>query len=166
MNKRYYNFKIMQPTPYSYRSDTSVPPFDDSMPLLIFDGHCVLCSRGVQWMLKWDPSGVTRYAAIQDRLPRALYRHYGLDAERFDTFMVLSDGLPHIRWAGVLAAGRTLPPPWCWLAAAGRIVPNFIGDRVYDFVQRNRFGWFGRRHTCFIASDKDRRRFHASAADV
>ena len=37
--------------PYSYRADTSVPAFDDSEPLLIFDGHCVLCASGVQWML-------------------------------------------------------------------------------------------------------------------
>jgi hypothetical protein len=32
----------MQAEAYSYRADPQVPKFDDSRPLLIFDGHCVL----------------------------------------------------------------------------------------------------------------------------
>jgi predicted DCC family thiol-disulfide oxidoreductase YuxK len=135
--------------PHSYRADPEVPPFDDGVPLIIFDGHCVLCSSGVQFMLRRDPHGTSRFAAIQEPVPQALYRHYGLDADRFDTFMVLSDGIPHVKWQGVLAAGSTMPPPWRWLAALGRLVPNAIGDRVYDWVQRNRIRWFGARDTCF-----------------
>ncbi len=140
----------MPPHPHSYRSDPAVPPFDDSQPLIIFDGHCVLCSSGVQFMLARDPHGTSLFAAIQEAVPQALYRHYGLDADRFDTFMVLSKGIPHVKWQGVLAAGRTMPPPWSWLAALGRLVPQAIGDRIYDWVQRNRIGWFGARDTCFV----------------
>ncbi|WP_294767065.1 hypothetical protein [uncultured Rhodoferax sp.] len=29
---------------YSYRSDARVPPFADDKPIIVFDGHCVLCS--------------------------------------------------------------------------------------------------------------------------
>lgn len=149
----------MPVTPYSYRADPAVPSFDDSAPLLIFDGECVLCSSGVQWMLARDPEGATRFAAIQDDIPRALYAHYNLDAARFDTFMVLKDGRPCVRWAGVLAAARTLPAPWRWLAAVGRVVPGFIGDAIYNFVQRNRFGWFGRRDACYAPPASAQRRY-------
>ena len=100
------------PAAYSYRDDPAVPEFDDASPIVIFDGLCVLCSSGVQWMLRHDPSGSSHFAVIQDPLPRALYRHYGLDPEVFDTFMVLSDGVPYTRWAGALAAARTMPQPW------------------------------------------------------
>lgn len=143
---------------HSYRADASVPPFDDSAPLIVFDGHCVLCSRGVQWMLARDPHGTTRFAAVQEPIPQALYRHYGLDAERFDTFMVLVDGVPYLRWAGTLAAARTMPPPWRWLGQAGRIIPSFIGDRIYNLVQRNRIRWFGRHDSCFRLDDRQSRR--------
>ena len=102
----------MQAEAYSYRADPQVPKFDDSRPLLIFDGHCVLCSDGVNWMLDRDPEGTSRFAAIQEPIPRALYRHYDLDADRFDTFMVLADGRPYLRWAGALAAARTMAAPW------------------------------------------------------
>jgi predicted DCC family thiol-disulfide oxidoreductase YuxK len=138
----------MRTNAYSYRNDPAVPPFDDTRPIIVFDGMCVLCASGVQWMLKHDPNGDTRFAVVQDRLAKALYRHYGLDADAFDTFMVLKDGLPYTRWAGALAAARTMPQPWQALGVAGRIVPDVIGDRIYDWIQRNRLKWFGERETC------------------
>lgn len=153
----------MPATPYSYRSDPAVPRFDDGAPLLIFDGECVLCSAGIQWMLARDPDGATRFAAIQEEIPRALYTHYHLDADKFDTFMVLMNGRPFLRWAGVLAAARTLPAPWRWLGQAGRFLPSFIGDRFYDLVQRRRIGWFGRRANCFVPSPANRNRFVTGA---
>ena len=149
----------MRATPFSYRGDPAVPAFDDTRPLIIFDGLCVLCSNGVQWMLAHDPDGSSQFAAIQEPLPRALYAHYGLDAERFETFLVLADGMPSTRWAGVLAAGRTLPQPWRILAFLGRLVPGVFGDRLYDWVQRNRLKWFGSRSTCHMPDTRQRARF-------
>lgn len=144
---------------FSYRSDPSVPKFDDSAPLVVFDGYCVLCSRGVQWMMARDPNGTSRFAAVQDPIPQALYRHYALDPDLFDTFMVLCNGTPYTRWAGLLAAARTMPAPWSWLGTAGRIVPNSIGDRIYDWVQRNRIHWFGAQEACFRADERQWHRF-------
>lgn len=138
----------MDATAYSYRSDPNVPAFDDTRPIVIFDGLCVLCSSGVQWMLDRDPGGDTCFTVIQDPLAQAIYRHYGLDPETFDTFMVLRNGLPYMRWAGILAAARTLPQPWWALGIVGRVVPDFVGDRIYDWVQRNRLKWFGERTSC------------------
>lgn len=149
----------MPTTAYSYRDDPAVPAFDDSRPLIIFDGLCVLCSTGVQWMLDRDPAGQSRFAVIQDTLPAALYRHYNLDAEAFDTFMVLSNGLPCTKWAGVMAAAQTMPQPWRGLGFAGRIIPDVIGDRIYDWVQRNRLSWFGSRDACRRPSAAETSRF-------
>lgn len=144
---------------YTYRADPAVPAFDDGAPLVIFDGMCVLCSSDVQWMMRRDPGGETKFAVVQSPLARALYVHYGLDPERFDTFMVLADGEPHLRWRGVLAALQTLPRPWSWFGHAGRLVPTFLGDAIYDLVQRNRFNWFGKRETCLAPDAAMKARF-------
>lgn len=136
--------------PFSYRADPAVPSFDDSAPLLIFDGHCVFCSAAVDWHLKQDPNGATRFAAIQSPLARALYIHYGLDADQFDTFMVLKNGVPYLRYRGWLEAAKSMPSPWKWLGYLGHVIPTPIGDAVYDFLQRNRVNWFGERKSCFV----------------
>jgi predicted DCC family thiol-disulfide oxidoreductase YuxK len=156
----------MTHSPHSYRAAPAVPEFDDTAPIVIFDGHCVLCSAGVQWMLRRDPSGTTRFAAIQEPVARALYLHYALDPDRFDTFMVLANGLPHTKWAGALAAARTMPAPWRWLGGLGRLVPEVIGDRIYDWVQRNRIGWFGARQTCFLPDARTRVRLLSAPAST
>ena len=149
----------MKPELYTYRNDPAVPAFDDAKPLVIFDGHCVLCSSGVQWMMAHDPNGQAVFAAIQEPTPRALYAHYGLDPDAFDTFMVLTEGKPFLRWRGVCKAAQLMPAPWRWLGAMGRIIPDFIGDAIYDFVQRNRIGWFGASDACFAPDPKTRSRF-------
>jgi predicted DCC family thiol-disulfide oxidoreductase YuxK len=158
------SMSLIAPVAFSYRTDPSVPPFDDAHPLVIFDGMCMLCSSGVQFMLARDPDGDTRFAAVQEPVPRALYVHYSLDPVRFDTFMVLAGGVPYLKWQGVLAAGRTMPGAWWWLAQLGRLVPNMLGDRLYDIVQRNRIGWFGSRDTCFMPSPGQRQRMLGTAS--
>lgn len=149
----------MKLEPYSYRDDPTVPDFDDTVPLIIFDGNCVICSEGVQWLMERDPMGLSKMAPIQHPLSQAIYRHYNLEADSFDTFMVLKDGRPFVKWSGSLAAARTMPAPWSWLGYIGRIVPNVIGDQLYDIFQRNRIRWFGARQTCFVPNEAQKNRF-------
>ncbi len=150
---------MAKPAPYSYRDDPRVPSFDDSEPLIVFDGGCVLCAAGVQWMAKRDPKGRARFIAIEAPLARALYEHYALDPVRFDTFMVLTNGVARLRWQGLLAAGRTMPAPWSIAALLGRLIPDAIGDRLYDFIQKNRIAWFGARKSCLVPDGALRERF-------
>ncbi len=145
--------------PHSYRDDPNVPAFDDATPIIIFDGLCVLCSAGVQWMLARDPDGPARFMTIQAPLAQALYRHYGLDAGAFDTFMVLTDGEAYVKWRGVLAAGKTLPGLWRLMAIAAGVIPSFLGDPAYDFIQRNRIRWFGSRKSCLAPDARLAMRF-------
>jgi predicted DCC family thiol-disulfide oxidoreductase YuxK len=150
---------IGEPLAYSYRADGAVPKFDDSRPLLIFDGLCVLCSGGVQFMLRHDRNKTCRFTVVQDPVPQALYLHYGLDATRFTTFMVLADGVPHTKWQGLLAAAKLMGGIWKPLGVIGGFVPSFLGNWIYDVVQNNRLQWFGSRATCFLPSEIERRRF-------
>lgn len=151
--------RVAHAAPYSYRTDPNVPRFDDSAGLVIFDGLCVLCSAGVHWMLARDPAGHSRFAAIQDDIPQAIYRHHNLDADAFDTFMVLSRGVPHVKWSGVLAAAATMPQPWRGLGQVGRVIPAVVGDKIYDWVQRNRIRWFGARDVCLRPDENTAHRF-------
>lgn len=147
------------PHAYSYRTDTTVPDFDDSRPLLIFDGMCVLCSGGVQFMMRHDRSGTCSFATIQHPVPQALYQHYGLDATRFTTFMVLADGIPHTKWRGLLAAAKLMGGVWKFLGFVGGLLPSALGNLIYDVVQNNRLQWFGARTSCYMPSQAERERY-------
>jgi len=53
----------MSHRPYSYRADDTVPDFDDRQPIIVFDGHCALCSGWVGFVLKHDKA---RFMLITD----------------------------------------------------------------------------------------------------
>ena len=83
----------LMPGPYSYRSDPAVPSFADDRPVIVFDGHCVLCSGGAQFVLRHDTHGRYRLLAAQTPLDHALYVHYGLDPRDYETMILIADGV-------------------------------------------------------------------------
>ena len=76
--------------PYGYRDDPQVPRFDDSRPLFVFDGVCVLCSGGASWIMRRDRGARIAFTPAQGALGQALYRHYGLALD--DTYLFVADG--------------------------------------------------------------------------
>ena len=60
--------------------------------------------------------------------------------------LVDSDGI-HTRSAAALRIARALGSPFA-LLGLGVVVPRPIRDAVYEWIARNRYGWFGRRDTC------------------
>jgi predicted DCC family thiol-disulfide oxidoreductase YuxK len=146
--------------PYSYRSDPRVPPFPDDRPIFIFDAHCVLCSRWVELVLRYDRAGRYRLLSAQSAPGRALYVHYGLDPENYETNILLIDGVALIKAEGSIRLAVGLGLPWS-LAGILRVLPRRLADVLYEWVARNRFRMFGRRETCYLPRTVDQDRFIA-----
>ena len=142
---------------YSYRSDPAVPNFPDDRPIIIFDGYCALCSGWAQFVLRHDRHGRYRLLRAQSPLGRALYVHYGLDPQDYETNILIADGIAWFESEGSIRMAEGLGWPWS-LAAGVRIRPRPLRDRLYAFVARNRLRFFGKRPTCYVpnAGDEDR----------
>ena len=74
----------------SYREDPTVPAFDDSRALFVFDGVCVLCSGGASWLMRHDKRARVNFTAAQDALGRALYAHYGVRLD--ESYLLIANG--------------------------------------------------------------------------
>ncbi len=146
--------------PYSYRNDPQIPSFDDSHPLVVLDGECVLCSGSVKHLIRWDKRQQFRFATGQSALGQGLLRHYGCDHTTLNTVLVISEGRgfeksdAYIRIAHIL--GGLLQG-----AALIRFVPKRWRDAAYDFKARNRYKWFGQSGYCEMISPADQQRFIA-----
>ncbi len=134
-------------TPYSYREDPEVPAFPDDRPIVLFDGVCVMCSAWARFLLRHDRRELFRLLPAQTPLGQALYRHYGLDATRFETNILLEDGMAWLKSESSIRMAERLGPPWSFLRAL-RLLPLSWRDGLYEIVARNRFRWFGRRDVC------------------
>jgi predicted DCC family thiol-disulfide oxidoreductase YuxK len=147
-------------TPHSYRKDSTVPPFADDKPIIIFDGLCVLCSTSAAFVLRHDKAGVFRLLAAQSPLGAALYSHYDLDQQDYQTMVLVADGVAFFKSEAAIRIAKGLGLPWS-LAVVFRVVPLVLRDRCYAWVARNRFKWFGKRDSCYLPDPRHVDRFLA-----
>src|SRR5262245_41590912 len=146
--------------PYSYRDDPALPRFPDDRPIIIFDGYCALCSGWAQFVLRHDRQGRFRLLSAQSPLGHALYVHYGLDPQDYETNILIEDGVAWFKSESSVRMLEALGFPWS-LARAFRILPMRLRDWLYDMVARNRLRWFGKRTTCYLPDPKFSGRFIA-----
>ncbi|MEM6476969.1 MAG: DCC1-like thiol-disulfide oxidoreductase family protein [Pseudomonadota bacterium] len=140
--------------PYSYRDDPSVPDFDDSKALFVFDHHCVLCGGGVGFIMKRDTKASINFTSAQKGLGEALCRHYGIDWD--ESFLLLRGGRPYVKFDGYFEVARALGGWWKPLTVFQHL-PTFILDQVYNLVARNRYRWFGRTDEACAVMTPDQR---------
>jgi predicted DCC family thiol-disulfide oxidoreductase YuxK len=134
-------------------------PGDINLPhgLILFDGVCVLCSRGCRFVSKRDRRGYFRFVPIQFAEGRPLAEQLGIDPDHPDSFAFLASGQAYVKSEAVLRTARELPRwQWTWIF---QFIPRVIRDAIYDLVARNRYRWFGRRDACILPnSDRSRHR--------
>ena len=143
---------------YSYRTDPATPPFPDDLALFVFDGDCALCSHSVQFVLRRDRRKAFRFAAVQTRLGRALFAHFGLDPDQPQSNIVLAEGRAWLKSDAVLELARRLGPPWSLICVCG-VLPKAWRDAAYDLIARNRIRLFGARDVCYLAEPGSEERF-------
>jgi predicted DCC family thiol-disulfide oxidoreductase YuxK len=144
--------------PYSYRGDPAVPGFPDDKPVIVFDGHCAMCSGFARFVLRHDAGATYRLLPAQSALGRALYVHYGLDPDDYETNILLEKGTAWFRSDAAMRIAAGLRFPWR-LASLLRIVPGALREGAYDVVARNRLRIFGRREVCYRTDPEYRDRF-------
>ena len=135
---------------YPWRDDPTVPEFDDTRPIVVFDGDCVFCSRSMRLVARMDRSGLIRMTPAQGVLGQALYRHAGLATDRFDTYLVLAEGRLFQRSDALVELAKQLPFPWRALRLLA-VVPRRLRDAAYGLLARHRYRLFGRRAACGLA---------------
>jgi predicted DCC family thiol-disulfide oxidoreductase YuxK len=141
-----------------FETDPAVPPFPRDRPIIIFDGHCVVCSAWARFVLRHDKRATFRLMAAQSPLGQAVFRHLQLDPTHFETNILLEDGHAWFKSAGTIRMFVRLGFPWS-LARVLRVFPRRWLDALYDVVARNRFKWFGRQDVCVLTMPAHADRF-------
>lgn len=135
----------------------------DSVPdTILFDGVCNLCNGFVQFIIRRDPAGYFRFAALQSEGGRALLLAHGLTpaaiAAEPESVLLLSGGRLYSHSAAVLRIAEGLGGMWR-VAALGRVLPAAWRDAAYRFVARHRYRWFGRQESCMLPTPALKARF-------
>ena len=132
-------------------------------PVLLYDGLCGFCNKGVQRILRYDKRKTMFFAALQSDYGKSILTRHpelaGIDS------MVLVEPLEFaylervfVRSDALLRVARYLGGPWK-LALAAYIIPGSVRDYLYDQFAKRRYRWFGKYDTCLLPPSEVRARF-------
>jgi predicted DCC family thiol-disulfide oxidoreductase YuxK len=134
-------------------------------PILFFDGCCPFCNFIVRIICRMDTRGIIRFAKIESELGRAAIERHpelkGIDS----AFMLDRDekGEETIAWKSNMLArvADYIQWPWKLILIPFKIIPQAIGDWIYEFTAKNRNKLFRRYDACPIPPPGLRERFIA-----
>jgi predicted DCC family thiol-disulfide oxidoreductase YuxK len=126
--------------------------------VVLFDGVCNLCNSSVNFVIDHDPAGYFKFASLQSEEAGVLLAQHGLDAGYLDSIILLEEGRLYRNATAALRIARRLSGAWPLLYAF-IVVPRPVRDRVYGWVARNRYRWFGKRDQCRLPTAELRERF-------
>jgi predicted DCC family thiol-disulfide oxidoreductase YuxK len=127
--------------------------------VIVFDGVCMLCSRWVDFVLRRDPHGRYKFAAMQTASGRALLIEHGIDPHDPLSFLLLEDKKGYTDTDAIVRVLRSFGPGWKFIALLVSSVPRFVRDPLYRWIARNRYRMFGRRAACRVPTADSADRF-------
>ncbi len=129
---------------------------------IFFDGVCNLCNGFVQFVIRHDPAGRFRFAALQSDAGQRLLTAHGLAPAELaappESVLLLSGGRLYSHSTAVLRIAQGLGGVWR-LVGLGWALPGSWRDALYRLVARNRYRWFGRQESCMMPTPELKARF-------
>ncbi|OAY61535.1 uncharacterized protein YuxK [Manihot esculenta] len=124
--------------------------------VVVYDGVCHLCHRGVKWVIEADKYRKIKFCCLQSKAAEPYLRLCGLEREDVLRRFLFIEGpeLYHQASTAALRVLSYLPLPYSALSAL-LIIPTPLRDAVYDYVAKRRYDWFGKADNCLVLKDKD-----------
>lgn len=129
--------------------------------VILFDGVCNFCDHTVQFIIRHDRKDLFRFAPIQSVAGKEIIHHLGVDTAKIDSILLYEPDKGY--WAKSKAAIRIVKALGGIYSLAGilSIFPGSFSDRVYDYIARNRYKWFGKKDDCMIPTPEIKAKFLA-----
>lgn len=130
----------------------------EDRPVVLFDGICNLCNSSVRFILKHDTREQFLFSSLQSDASKKLLLHLNYKIREMNSILLVENGQIHEKSDAVLKIADGLRFPWN-SATAIRVLPKKQRDKLYDFVARNRYKWFGKKDRCVYTMNTYENRF-------
>lgn len=125
----------------------NLPP---NKKIILFDGVCNLCDSAVQFVIQHDKKDVFRFVAIQSELGEQILKHIGINPMNIDSVILYEPGIAYYyKSDAALQIAKNLGG-FFHFGTFFRIIPTGISNKLYDYIAKNRYKWYGKKETCLI----------------
>jgi len=126
--------------------------------ILLFDGICNLCNGAVQFIIKRDPEGKFKFAALQSEAGKKMLVKLGLPTDYMNSMVYIHGNNYYTKSTAALHVLKDLGSAWK-LAYGFMILPRFVRNFFYNIIAKTRYRIFGKRDYCMIPTPELKSRF-------
>ena len=117
--------------------------------VVVFDGVCALCNKGLSVLIKIDKNQILRYTSLQGEYVKTL------DIEKdIDSIVFYEEGKLYYKSTAILRILRSLGGVWV-LINIFYIIPAFLRDNIYDTIAKHRYKIFGKMGSCRMPNKEE-----------
>lgn len=127
--------------------------------IILFDGLCNLCDSAVQFVIKQDHKDLFRFVPLQSELGQEILKHIGINTKNIDSIILYEPGIAYYyKSSAALKIAKDLGG-FFHLGTIFRLIPTSIRNKLYDYIARNRYKWFGKKESCMIPTAELKAKF-------
>jgi predicted DCC family thiol-disulfide oxidoreductase YuxK len=123
--------------------------------VVVFDTSCLLCSKFIRILLKHS-NGRLQYTGFESEFAKKNLPENLLNYP--ETVVFYDEATILLRSEAVLAIVKELKYP-IKILRVFKYFPLKWRDKIYNWIAKNRYEWFGKSDTCFLPTPEQRSHF-------
>lgn len=126
--------------------------------IILFDGVCAFCNYWVRFIFKYNRKKDIFFIPLQDERAQELLPKE-LSPSELKSVIYYKQGLVFTKSTAALSVGKELNPFFRIASNILLIIPKIIRDKVYNFIAKHRYKWFGKYDACPLPTEDLKKQF-------
>lgn len=110
--------------------------------IVLFDEDCNLCNAAATFIKRWDRTEEIELIPQQSNEGVQLLNHHSIVG--INSIAFINNEMVFLESDAVVEVSKLLHFPWN-LVRICAFVPKKLRDRIYGWIARNRYKWFGKK---------------------
>ena len=120
---------------------------------ILFDSKCNLCSKTVKRVMKLDKNKLFTFISNKSEYGKNIISKNNLNSVTTETIVLFTTENKFLIKSDAAISIAVKLNPLFLIFNILFIVPKKIRDKVYDYVAKNRYKWFGENESCDITNE-------------
>ena len=117
---------------------------------ILFDSKCNLCSKSVKKVMKLDKNKIFKFISNNSDYGKELINEFNLNSITTETIILFTSEKEFLIKSDAAISIITRLNIIFKIFNILLVIPKVIRDKVYDYVAKNRYKWFGKNDSCEI----------------
>lgn len=117
---------------------------------ILFDSKCNLCSKTVKRVMKLDKNKLFTFISNNSEYGKNIIKKNNLNFITTETIVLFTTEDKFLIKSDAAISIAVKLNPLFVIFNLLFVIPKVIRDKVYDYVAKNRYKWFGKNNNCEI----------------